>query len=211
MKLSSSSNENLVHLLSQMGTTPEVEDYLEGRGVTERVRNMFHLGAVNGDCHREWHRFTGMLAIPYLTVNAPAAMKFRRITGDGQKYDQPSGQSTHLFNVKATFDAGSRLVIVEGEMDAVIMHGECGVPAVAVPGATAWKRHYVRCVDSFEQVVVLTDRDDAGEGLKLAMKIKAAMPSVRIAELPKGEDVNSFFLKEGKDGVVDLLPPISVA
>lgn len=173
---------------------------------------MFRLGIVPGGVSAEWSRFVGMLAIPYETVSGPVAVKFRNLQPDvKKKYDQPSGQATHLFNVKATLHTGPQLVVTEGEIDAMTLHGECGIPAVGIPGVSNWQAHYARCIDSFADVVILTDNDERdgrqdNPGMELALKIRRAVRNSRIVSLPPGHDVNSFFLEHGRQAVLDLIP-----
>lgn len=197
-------------MLNRLTMTEQGSTYLEGRGITEAGRSMFRLGVVPDDAPTEWRQFVGMLAIPYETVSGPVAVKFRRLDGGHPKYDGPKGQKAHLFNVKATLHPGPQLVVTEGEFDAITLHGECGIPAVAVPGASAWKHHYPRCVDSFADVVILTDNDKkedgSNPGYELALKIKETVRNSRIVQLPADEDVNSFFVKHGREAVLDLIP-----
>lgn len=79
-----------------------------------------------------------------------------------------------------------------------------------MPGASAWKHHYPRCVDSFADVVILTDNDNkedgSNPGYELALKIKETVRNSRIVQLPADEDVNSFFVKHGREAVLDLIP-----
>ena len=210
MALSTLSRESLAELLTRLTMTEEASKYLDGRGITEAGRSTFRLGGVPPDAPIEWRRFAGMLAIPYDTVSGPVAVKFRRLDGGSPKYDGPAGQKSHLFNVKATLDPGPQIVITEGEFDAITLHGECGIPAVAVPGASAWKHHYPRCVNTFPDVVILTDNDAKSDGsnpgFELAMKIKETVRDSRVVSLPAGEDVNSFFTRYGKEALIELIP-----
>lgn len=210
MELSDSSRKSLDNLLAQLTMTEEADRYLAGRGITEAARSMFHLGTVPTEAPPEWRKWVGQLAIPYLAVKGPVGVKFRRLDGLEPKYDGPAGQKSRLFNVRATLDPGPQLVITEGELDAITLHGVCGVPTVAVPGATSWKAHYPRVVDSFADVVILTDNDakDNGTnpGLQLALKIKESVRNSRIVTLPPGHDVNSFYVEHGKDALLELIP-----
>lgn len=209
MQLSDLSRRSLDKLLGQVEQTTEVVEYLKGRGLTKHSADMFRLGAVPGETSGEWQEYRGMLAIPYETVTGPVAVKFRRLDGGTPKYTAPKGQGTRLFNATAVLDPGPQLVVVEGELDAITMHGECGVPAVGVPGAQAWRSHYRRVVESFGDVVILTDNDDKKDGqnpgLDLALKVRESVRSSRIVSLPPGHDVNSFFLDYGKGELLKLL------
>ena len=210
MGLSATSRTSLAGLLAKTEMTEAAWDYLHTRGLTEASVSMFRLGGVSGEVSGEWARFNGMLAIPYLSgLGEPVAVKFRRLDGGSPKYDGPAGQGTRLFNVSACLSDGDVIVVTEGEIDAMTLHAECGIPAVGVPGVKAWKKHHKRCLDGFNDVVILTDNDakDDGSnpGLGLAVDIKGQLPSSRIVRLPEGEDVNSFFVKHGAEAVRELV------
>lgn len=173
---------------------------------------MFRLGSVPSGVSAEWSRYTGMLALPYLTVNGPASVKFRHLDGTEPKYLAPEGQELRLFNVRACMHTGGQIIVTEGEIDAITLHAECGLPAVGVPGASSWRKHYRRLLEGFNDVVILTDNDvksnGSNPGRDLALKIKDSISQSRIVSLPPGEDVNSYFKKVGKEGMFDLIPDV---
>lgn len=209
VELSDLSRKSLDNLLGSLIQTTEAVAYLRGRGFTRQAVDMFRLGVVPTGATAEWAQYEGMLAIPYLTVSGPVAVKFRRLDGGEPKYTGPKGQGTRLFNATAVLDPGPQLVVVEGELDAITLHGECGVPAVGVPGAQNWRPHYRRVVDSFGDVVILTDNDNKrpgdNPGLDLALQIRESVRNSRIVGLPPGHDVNSFFVAYGRDSLLGLL------
>lgn len=214
MQLSDSSRKSLAVLLDQLVMTEQAGEYLAGRGLTDLSVNMFRLGVVPGGTSAEWAQYEGMLAIPYHTVTGPVAVKFRHLDGTEPKYMCPKGQGTRLFNATAALDPGPQLVVCEGEVDAMTMHGECGIPAVGVPGTQNWKPHFRRVVESFGDVVILTDndnkKDNSNPGLDLALLIRESVRSSRIVGLPPGHDVNSFFVAFGRQALLDLIPEPSL-
>ena len=209
MTLSDVSKQSLVNLLDSLVLDSRAKDYLAGRGLTQQAVGMFRLGVVPSTASAEWSRFQGMLALPYHTVTGPVAVKFRRLDGGQPKYDGPAGQKVGLFNAIACMDPGNQIVITEGEIDAITLHAECGIPAVGIPGVGNWKRYYRRCVDGFNDVIIMTDNDakenGSNPGLELAIKIKESVPHARVIHLPPGEDVNSFFVRHGASGVSRLI------
>jgi DNA primase len=214
MGLSDSSKKSLATLLEELVLTDQAEEYLGSRGLGNRARSMFRLGVVPPGASAEWSRFEGMLAIPYETMSGPVAVKFRRLDKSSlHKYDGPAGQSARLFNVKATMSTGSQIVVTEGEIDAITLTAECGLPAVGVPGVSNWQPHYSRCVDGFADVIILTDNDNKREGqnpgLDLALKIRESVRNSRIVSLPPGYDVNDYFVEFGKQAVLDLVPSVT--
>lgn len=210
--LSDTSKHTLERLLDRLEQTTEGVGYLRSRGLTKRAADMFRLGVVPTGETGEWARFAGMLAIPYINRAGPVAVKFRAMNDDQTpKYTGPAGQKTHLFNALACTDPGDRIIVTEGEIDAITLHAECGIPAVGVPGVTNWKPWYKRCIDGFNDVVILTDNDvkesGANPGMELAVRVKESMPQARIVTLPPGHDANSFYLEHGRDGVLSLIDP----
>lgn len=210
MQLSDSSRKSLDVLLDQLVMTAQAEEYLAGRGLTDLSVSMFRLGVVPGGTSAEWSQYQGMLAIPYETVTGPVAVKFRHLDGTEPKYMCPKGQGTRLFNATAVLDPGPQLVVCEGELDAITMHGECGIPAVGVPGTQNWKPYFRRVVESFGDVIILTDNDNKKDGqnpgLDLALLIRESVRSSRIVSLPPGYDVNSFYVAHGREALLSLMP-----
>jgi phage/plasmid primase-like uncharacterized protein len=181
---------------------------MERRGIS--AGHMFRLGFVTpenaapGD-----EQYAGMLCIPYLTPTGPIAVKFRSLRPDAStKYLIPTGQATHLYNVTDLHKKSSQIVLAEGEIDAMTL-SMLGVPAVGVPGVNNWKPFYRRVFDGYEDVVIATDndaRDDgANPGQELARHLRQELYGSRIAVLPRGYDVNSLYVEQGREAVVALV------
>lgn len=195
-----------------------VQEYLKSRGFSEQVAATFRLGVVRNPPVGYENR-TGRLLIPYLTPAGVVSARFRCLqqhsckeavlftdkkTGKPvhcMKYLPIEGFETNLFNVLDLGKPGDAVCVTEGELDAVTL-SMCGIPAVAVPGATSWKRHFGRCLDDFSKVFVLGDPDDAGKGLnkKLISDVRA-IP----VRMPKGHDVNSLYMEGGQDALRKLI------
>lgn len=198
----------------ELGGSP-AEKYLEQRGLLD-VADKFMLGYVTEPAPGHEERFVGCLSIPYLTpLGGVVAFKFRSLRSDDDKryrYQSPTGQSHHLYNVNALVDAVDRILVVEGELDAVAATA-AGFPTVALPGSKAWKPHFRRCFDGIEQVVCVMDndagRDDGSNpGRELAERVSRELPqSVRVS-LPEGHDVNSTILTYGAKHFAELIGAI---
>ena len=199
-------NLNLIELWTRaarqyhesLGGSP-AEEYLRSRGLLDGAEQ-FMLGYVAEPAAGHDERFKGMLSIPYITPTGVVAFKFRRL-GDGDpKYLIPTGQRQHLFNVQAILDAVDKVMIVEGELDAIAATNE-GIPAVAVAGTNAWKPHFSRCFDGISKVIVCTDNDakedGSNPGQELARKLVETLPQAIRVSLPSGHDVNSTIMYYG--------------
>lgn len=184
------------------------EKYLEERGLLDGAER-FMLGYVADPAPGHEDRFIGSLSIPYLTPSGCVAFKFRSLEANAErKYDSPSGQRHHLFNVQALLDAIETVCVVEGELDA-IASTLAGYPAVALPGVNGWKRHFARCFDGVGRVLVITDNDDKPDGTnpgqELAKKLLEVLPMAVRVSLPLGEDINSTILSHGAQHYAELI------
>ena len=180
-------------------------DYLiDVRGLEPETISLFQLGAVvSPDVLDEQAR--GKIAIPYLTRNGPAALRFRRGPGgEGPKYWQPAGSNITIFNVNELVKHQRWIAVCEGEIDCITA-SQAGIPAVGIPGASAWKDHYSTLFEGYERVIILADNDDQGAGMDFAKKVAGEVPDPAIIQLPDGEDVNSFYVKHGAKELRGLL------
>lgn len=183
------------------------EDYLNERGLLPAAQQ-FLLGYVAEAAPGHEERFVGTLSIPYITPGGVCGFKFRRLDSGTPKYQSPTGQKHHLYNVQAILDAIDSILIVEGELDAVAA-SLAGFPAVAVPGVNAWKPYFRRCFDGIERIVIMCDNDikedGSNPGQDLAKRLSETLSnSVRVS-LPPGQDVNSTLVDQGAQFLTDLV------
>lgn len=185
------------------------EEYLAGRGISRDVAKRFELGTVidpiNG--HEEYE---GWLSIPYLTaMGSCVSVKFRRLDDGKPKYGQPAGQKQHLYNVSDVLTQSPRIVICEGELDAVVVSGVIGIPAVGVPGVTAWKPHFPKLFTGYDTIYIVGDNDDkadgANPGQEFSKRVQSEVSGGVIVTLPPGMDINEFYLTNGKEATENLL------
>jgi DNA primase len=182
------------------------QGYLTKRGFTAAVAAQWRLGLLTSPPVGA-ERYRGRLVIPYLTPSGVVNARFRCLqqhsckdAGHG-KYIGLEGFETNLFNVMDLNAPGDAICVTEGELDAITL-SMCGIPAVAVPGATNWKDHFGRCLDDFTKIFVLGDGDDAGRGLNKRLINGVRATPVR---MPKGEDCNSLYLKGGANALRSLI------
>lgn len=187
----------------EVNLTQESADYLNGRGVNTACQERFRLGTVV-DPPAAHKSVEGWLSIPYIKRAGVVGFKFRNPGSGKPKYMSFDPQS--LFNVAALDEAEEYIAVCEGELDAIILHGRCGIPAVGLPGADSWQAHphYKRLLKDFARVYVFADNDVGGErnvGHELARKIVADLRQAVLVELPSesGEsvDVTDIFHARG--------------
>jgi len=194
----------------QLAESP-VMDYLYSRGITEETARDFGLGYVVEPAPGHDDRYKGMLSIPYLTLNGTVGFKFRHVSGKEPKYLAPSGQKVHLFNVGAILRSVQKVVIVEGELDAIAAE-QVGFPAVGVGGTQTWKPYFARCFDGIGKIIICTDNDDKVDGTnpgqELARKLSDSLPQAIRVSLPIGHDVNSTIQTYGAQYFTDLVEAV---
>ena len=112
-----------------------------------------------------------------------------------KKYLKPTGAKDRLYNVMDFFKTLPYIAIAEGELDALTLSSLCGIPAVAAPGATGWKKHWSRCFEDYPKVWLFSDGDKAGRDM--ATDLAKEMNHLIVIEQAEGEDVNSTYLRHG--------------
>ncbi len=155
-------------------------------------------------------QFTGWVSIPYITaLGICTSVKFRRLDDGKPKYGQPLGQKLHLYNVSDTIEDSGRIVVTEGELDAVVMSGVVGIPAVGVPGVAAWKPYYTKLFTGFDVIYVVGDNDikedGSNPGAEFAKRVAGEILNSQIVQLPAGMDITDYFLAHGKDATANLV------
>lgn len=209
--LSSSDRKSLVdrvlkyhEQLKSPDAAPLLEYLTEERKLSLATIDRFLLGAVvSPDVLDEDAR--GMISIPYNTPNGPVALRFRRPPhkDTGPKYWQAPQSDLTIFNTPAFFESEETIAITEGEMDCIILN-QAGIPAVGIPGASAWKNHYELLFEGYASVLICADNDDKqmknGEyaGRKFAAKIAQKVPGPNVVLMPEGHDVNSYYAEFGR-------------
>lgn len=155
-------------------------------------------------------QFVGWVSIPYITaLGVCTSVKFRRLDDGKPKYGQPMGQKLHLYNVADTLIDSGRIVVTEGELDAVVMSGVVGIPAVGVPGVAAWKPFYTKLFTGFDTIYVVGDNDikedGTNPGAEFAKRVAGEIINSQIVQLPSGMDITDFYLKFGKESTANLV------
>jgi DNA primase len=181
------------------------EQYLAGRGISADVARKFQLGYVE-DPMEGHERFAGRLAIPYRTPSGVSCIRYRSLESkpEKRKYDQESGARTPLYNVQDLHRSDPWIAVCEGELDALVMSGIVGVPAVGIPGVDHWNRNgsvWSRLLQDYETVFIVMDPDKSGQDLVPEVAKRVENPVV--IDLPA--DVNDTVNEHGPEWVLDKL------
>lgn len=178
---------------------PRFRAYLEERGLLHGS-DVLRLGVVRSPL-KGHDRYAGRLAIPSIGPSGGVYdIRYRCLEHAEEGHDSgcpkylgSDGVRTRPYNTRALVSPTDYLFITEGELDAATLT-VCGWPAMGIPGASAWKPHYVRMVANFSQVVVIGDGDTAGR--RFATDVSRAITDARMVVMPEGTDVNSCFTSE---------------
>ena len=174
------------------------EEYLTSRGLTLQDADTHRLGVVE-DPLPGHEQYRGRLVIPYITKTGVVDIRFRTLEPASEvKYLGLPGAKTHLYNVLSIFEAKDEIAVCEGEMDTITLN-KCGIPSVGVPGVNNWKKHYTRILQDFETVYVFADGDQPGSDF--AKHLARELQSVKVIQMPDGEDVNSVYCKGGPNAI----------
>lgn len=176
--------------------------YLEERCIPLPVAEMFRFGVVTHPAPGHEHS-VGRLAIPYLTPTGPVGITFRCMQlhnckqAGHEKYLKPAGQEDRVFNVGAFSRATDSIALCEGELDAVILDGCVGIPAVGVSGAKKWQPHYAGMFSGYSKVYVYADPDEAGRALW--ERARHELRNAELVKMPDGMDVNKTYCEYGAE------------
>ncbi|GAA1585704.1 toprim domain-containing protein [Nocardia ninae] len=148
--------------------------------------------------------YSGFLAIPYLRTAADGVLsvvsiRFRCIATDCEhqghgKYMTLAGDRPRLYNSADLLVPSRFILLTEGELDAIAAH-RIGLPAVGIPGSTAWQPHFREPFLGYESAIIPADGDKPGR--KFAVQTSKHLPNSKVIYLPDGEDVNSLIMSEG--------------
>lgn len=192
-------------------------EYLVGRGLADAVDSA-RLGQVC-DPLPGHEQYRGRLCIPFLSPNGVVALRFRALDDSKTKYLSMPGAQPRIYNVNALHTGSPVIAICEGEFDALALT-LAGLPAVGVPGASSWQKHYPRVFADFARVFIITDNDvhevtnEAGEkelapnpGQRLAEQIAKQVRNSTVIVPPPNVDVSDWLLR---DGALEVLTKIGV-
>lgn len=123
---------------------------------------------------------------------------------EGPKYLSASGDIPRPYNVAALYQSSPTICICEGELDTITAEQD-GLKAIGIAGVNGWKPDFRHLFAGYDTVFILADADDKGQGKGFAEKVAAVLPNSRIVMMPKGHDVNSWYVANGEGSVRALL------
>lgn len=182
------------HPLRELG-----REYLRGRGLLD-VAEELRFGEITEG------RYAGRLTIPHFSARGTIVqVAMRDLTGTANaKYLYPAGIDTRLYGLDRLASAGNVIHICEGQPDAATLVA-CGLPSVGIPGVNGWPSYGPRLFAGYEQVYFWAQSDDKGQSEGLGERIRSGVKGVSVIMVVDGEDLNSFYVKHGKQAVLDLL------
>lgn len=176
------------------GALDEAAGWLTARGLTKEIAQRYRLGVVT-EPYSAHEQYRGRLCIPYLTRAGVVTVRFRALDDSTPKYMSLPRDTARIFNSPALFSTSDRIVITEGEFDAIIVNEFTGVPAVGFPGASSWRSVFAKCFSGYKDVVVVGDGDEAGR--KFIASVMESVENSRGVYLGEGQDCNSLFVEQG--------------
>jgi DNA primase len=129
----------------------------------------------------------------------------RRAAGE-QRYQQVSGGNIKgCLYLADDIEPGLPIFLAEGEFDALIAQqvGE-GLISTAAIGSAANKRINMRWFPKFinaPSILICMDADQAGQ--EAAEQISGLSQAVKCVRVPRGKDINEFYLMAGQADVDD--------
>lgn len=171
--------------------------YLLQRGIEIGSIHKFKLGYL--------YRYNqGWISIPSFEDGIPKLLKYRRIPPEvfDSKYIREEGAKSILFNGDI-IDRNNEIILTEGEIDAIslIQQGYKNVVGITGGVGTLLPEWYDK-LRLKEKIFTCYDTDDDGQGQSAAEKVWAT----RLGKnkcwnivLPKGYDLNSFFMKYDRE------------
>lgn len=136
--------------------------------------------------------FNRRIIIPYLSESRVVLLRGRsdpEDPDDRYKYLNLPKQSIQLYGVDVLAES-TTVVMTEGELDALIVR-QWGIPAVGLPGASAFKPEWGKLFDRCERVYLCLDTDAAGQ--KAAWQAAELLgDKALIVQLPEGKDASEY-------------------
>lgn len=188
--------------------------WLEDRGFKEEIIARFHLHT-HSDGRSQW------LRVPFVEKGAVVNHKWRKTAAKIHRMDKDA--PLLLFNHSALAEAariGSKLVITEGEWDALAAIQSGWEATVSVPNGAPeeatddvfdatrynWFQRHRAALDRVGQFILAADSDPAGRVLAADLARLLGPERCMFIDYPEGtKDLNDVLLAHGEEKVLELL------
>lgn len=208
-------SESLKNLLErataqyEKGLSERALSFLTAHGISESTARKARIGVVGSPSLPSHEGYEGRLSIPYLTKTGVVNMRFRCLEHDDcrtvgcPKYLSLPGAGLNLFHTNAFWAADNEIAVCEGELDALTLSYEVGVPGVGVPGVATWEAFYDRLFYGYENVWLFADGDTAGRDF--AKELLGRLPNAMTVPVPAGLDLSEWVVRDGWEAVHETL------
>ena len=191
-----------------------VTDHMKSLGYSVEELTAAFLCGISAKTGKPYDYFRGRIMFPIIDVSGDVIAFGGRIIGDGQpKYlntsDTPAfKKSRSVFALNfAKGDCAERLILCEGYMDVIALHGAGFINSVATLG-TALTPDQARIMKRYTKSVIITyDSDEAGQRAadKAFGLLGAAGLDTKVLTVTGAKDPDEFIKKYGADAFRRLL------
>jgi DNA primase len=207
----------------ELGWAPDgwqsLTEFLESKRIDPRLGHLLGLLGHSEKGGRTYDRLRGRVVFPIAIPGGElAGFGSRRadwISDEGAKYlNSPESpiydKSSILYGLSFAKDEirkSRRAILVEGYLDVILLHQVGVSQAIASCGTALSAKHATILKKLAGEVVTMYDGDVAGQEAtrKAAESLLREGVSVRVAELPEGDDPDTFARKHGAEGVKKLV------
>jgi len=147
------------------------------------------------------------------------SVKYRRAVNEKPYgYSQEKGCEQIFFGLQAITNPVAKLIICEGEIDAMSVYEATGIPALSVPaggqesykGANEKGFHFLqdqhKLIESADRVVIMSDADAAGIGLANELARRIGKDKCLRTKFPEGcKDANDVLLRHGVEKLSEII------
>ena len=179
---------------------------LDAHGISEQWATAEHLGVAT-EMPDAYAYLNGWLTIPYLVRGSVRGIKFR-CAEDHDHKEHGHGKyhslgRTRIYGVDNLATDSSTFAICEGELDALVMTHALNIPAIGIPGVSAWHDHFDLLVDDYEDVIVVGDGDEPGR--EFSKRLAGRIRNAREVHVSNSKDVSECYALSGREYLQELI------
>lgn len=176
----------------------QARDYWHGQGLSDGTIERYRLGYCPS-CPT--YRESPSYVIPYFYSGSLVSIRHRLANPNGCGKYRPefTGLPNQLFNTdQLKMDSGDEIpfgllepgqvLLVEGEVKSIYLSDVVGLPAVGVPGASAWQDEWLPLFNGISTVFVVFDPGTENLSQRTASKLSEVVERVLVVNLPVKPD-----------------------